>query len=360
MNSAQMTWNVFRESSRWLREPLQKTRVYGRGRVLGSYVQYLRKISSQDDTICSVFYDLYPIIVSILGKFREFTISQERKDKMKKLFFSILFAIFGLGIFAQQLPTVAVATFDVSGGVTKDDAQVVTELFITELVSKGTSNVVDRANFDKIIGEMKFQTSDWSNGQKTAQLGRALNADYLIRGQLMKMGNSIFWTATMIDVNTAQVLYSAREQLAALEQIWEKLPGFCSQIVAKIPMPNYFIGKWQASTKASIHTAQTILEFKDDGSVNVIKYQYHNYSEYWLTTGSGKGSYAFDNEKITIQVTINGGQFSTTTPYTFNDSRTSFALTRGLSSSTHRPESKPVSRYGDNEDNYFEFVRSQE
>jgi TolB-like protein len=140
-------------------------------------------------------------------------------------------------LFAQQKSTVAVATFDVMGGVTKDEAQVVTELFIAELVSKGSVNVVDRVNFDKIIAEMKFQTEDWSDSQKTVRLGQALNAGFVIRGQLMKMGSVIYWTATMLDVKTAQVLYSAREQISDLGQIYGKLPSFCQQIVTKIPNP---------------------------------------------------------------------------------------------------------------------------
>jgi TolB-like protein len=139
-----------------------------------------------------------------------------------------------------------VATFDVMGGITTGEAQVVTELFMAELVSKGSVNVVDRVNFDKIIAEQKFQTGDWSNPQKTAALGQALNAGYVIRGQLMKMGAVIYWTATMIDIKTAQVLYSAREQVGNLGEVFGKLPAFCAQILDKIPEPNYFVGTWNS------------------------------------------------------------------------------------------------------------------
>ncbi|MDR1987073.1 MAG: CsgG/HfaB family protein [Treponema sp.] len=227
---------------------------------------------------------------------------------MKKAFFALILGLAGFAAFAQELPTVAVATFDVMGGVAKDEAQVVTELFMTELVSKGSVNVVDRVNFDKIIAEMKFQTSDWSNSQKTAALGQALNAGYVIRGQLMKMGGVIYWTATMIDVNTAQVLYSAREQVSDLGEVFGKLSGFCSQMLAKLPAPNYFIGRWRTGGIKWVSFWENpddidpyhysyISNQDDDILKEVIMYENRNCL---ITTKSDEkieGSYAYDYNK---------------------------------------------------------------
>jgi TolB-like protein len=281
------------------------------------------------------------------------------EDKMRKLLFAAFFTVFCFGVSAQQIPMVAVVTFDVMGGITKDEAQVVTELFIAELVSKRTVNVVDRMNFDKIITEMKFQTSDWSNSQKTTALGNALNAEYVIRGQLMKMGNTIYWTSTMIDVNTAQVLYSAREQLSDLGEVFDKLPTFCTQMLAKLPSPNYFIGVWSSSTKYSIYTGRAILEFKDDGSINVTEYLYTTWP-YEPHRVTGKGNYAYDNGKITIQLSVGGFNISVSTEYTFNDQQTGFTLKpRGLPVESDKPQGRNVSNYGTNECVYFEFVKIQ-
>jgi len=173
----------------------------------------------------------------------------------------------------QGIPTVAVATFDVQGGVSSSDAEVVTELFITELVARNDVKVVDRVNFDKIVQEMKFQTSDWSNNNKTAALGRVLNAGVVIRGQLMKMGDNIFWTATILDVNTAQVLSSARQQLTSLDQIWgTNLTNFSQQIVTHLPPPNFFVGRWQATQKVDGRDIICVLNIKADGTVVVERY----------------------------------------------------------------------------------------
>jgi TolB-like protein len=154
---------------------------------------------------------------------------------MKKTLVCLGLFFCGLTLFAREKPVVAVAVFDTIGGVTADEALVVTELFAAELVSNGAVQVVDRSSFDKIITEMKFQASDWSDSRKTAALGSAVNAGYIIRGQLMKMGITIYWTASMINVTTAEVLYSAREQVANIEQIYDKLPAFCTQMLNKLP-----------------------------------------------------------------------------------------------------------------------------
>jgi TolB-like protein len=169
-------------------------------------------------------------------KFFAFYFFVYKEKMMKRKLLIVVCVAFGVAAFAQQVPTVAVATFDVIGGITQDEAAVVTELFMAELVATGKLKVVDRVNFDKIIAEMRFQTSDWSDSQKTARLGRALNAGYVIRGQLMKMGSVIYWTATMLDVNTAQVLYAAREQVSDMGQIWGKLPAFCNQMLNQPPL----------------------------------------------------------------------------------------------------------------------------
>ena len=133
-------------------------------------------------------------------------------------------------VFAQK--SIAVSTFDITGGaVSSEEAEAITELFISELVSTGKVNVVDRANFDKIIKEMKFQSSDWSNSEKTAALGNAVNANMVVRGQIIKLGSKMYLSSTIIDVKTANILSSAREQFYSLDDIFGLLTNFAKKTV---------------------------------------------------------------------------------------------------------------------------------
>lgn len=137
---------------------------------------------------------------------------------------------------AQEQKVVAVATFDITGNaVTQDEADAITELFVTELVATGKVSVVDRANFDKIVKEMNFQASDWSDSAKTTALGNAANAQLISRGQIIKLGSKLYLSSSIIDAKNAKVLSSAREQFNSLDDVFGLLGNFAKNTVAGLP-----------------------------------------------------------------------------------------------------------------------------
>jgi TolB-like protein len=160
---------------------------------------------------------------------------------MKKVLAGLGLFFCGFALFAKDKPTVAVALFDTMDGITREEAAVVTELFAAELVSRGTVRVVDRSSFDKSIAKMQFQTSDWSDSQKTAALGRAAKASYVILGKLMQMDGVIYWTVSLLEVTTAEVLYSLSAQIDDLAHITNKLPVFCAEMLGRPPL-SYSLG----------------------------------------------------------------------------------------------------------------------
>jgi TolB-like protein len=163
---------------------------------------------------------------------------------MKKtaLYLGVLLLTINSAAFTQQPITVAVSPFDVRGSFTKDDADAAYELFVGELAANGTVRVVDRTNFDKIMAELQFQQSDWANGNRVAEFGKALGANSLIRGQLMSLGGKPVITATVLDINTAQILSSGRLQLNDLGELFDKMPGFVKDTIKALPGPTYKIG----------------------------------------------------------------------------------------------------------------------
>ena len=148
-----------------------------------------------------------------------------------------LAALLCSAITAQEQKVIAVATFDITGNaVTQDEADAITELFITELVSTGKVSVVDRANFDKIVKEMKFQASDWSDSAKTTALGNAANAQLISRGQIIKLGSKLYLSSSIIDAKNAKVLSSAREQFNSLDDVFGLLGNFAKNTVAGLSL----------------------------------------------------------------------------------------------------------------------------
>ncbi len=151
---------------------------------------------------------------------------------MKKIVLVLLFAVCAT-IALSAARNIAVMTFDVAGNaVTEEEAEGITELFISELASTGKSTVVDRANFDKIIKEINFQNSDWSDKEKTAKLGKAINASIIVRGKITKLGSRIYLSVTFIDIVTAEIISSGREEFFRLDDIFSQLGYLAKDLLA--------------------------------------------------------------------------------------------------------------------------------
>lgn len=145
---------------------------------------------------------------------------------MKKLTTILLVLVATAAVcFAQPAPKkMAVATFDIaSNAVTKEDAEAITELYISELVNTGKVTVVDRANFDKLLEEMEFQSGYWSDSQKTMELGKAANAEIISRGQILKLGSKMYLSVTVVDAKTAVILSASRKEFSKVDDIFNLL-----------------------------------------------------------------------------------------------------------------------------------------
>ena len=154
---------------------------------------------------------------------------------MKKLVSMVLLMCI-VSAFAIAEKTVAVATFDVVGNaVSKDEAETITELYIAELVATGKVVVTDRANFSKLLAELKFQGSDWSDATKTIKLGNAINAEVISRGKIMKLGNKLYISATLIEAKTAKVLSSSKAEITDLGDAPNVLVGFAKNVIKGLP-----------------------------------------------------------------------------------------------------------------------------
>lgn len=159
---------------------------------------------------------------------------------MKKIILLTVVVLF-LTTALSAAKNMAIMPFEIVGNVvTEAEAEGITELYISELVSNGQINIVDRANFDKILKEMNFQNSDWSDSEKTAQLGKATNAQFISRGKIIKLGSKMYLSSTVIDVRTAKVVSSGRREFEDIDAVFTILSGFAKEVVDR--MITYKIG----------------------------------------------------------------------------------------------------------------------
>ena len=161
-------------------------------------------------------------------------VHEKEYEFMKKRILLIVFLIpISMMLFAQVKPVVVVAPFDAKG-VDKDEIEVITELFTAEYANAGFASVVDRNSFDKIKEQLKFQSSDWSNADKVAQLGKALNANHVVVGQILKFKEKFIVTIKIIDVNTTTILASHTEKIEDIETFLDDIPEICIVLSSKI------------------------------------------------------------------------------------------------------------------------------
>ena len=147
-----------------------------------------------------------------------------------------LLAVVCVSAFAQtagKKPTVVIVPFEANGGMDQEDCEVVSELFVSEYVITGAATVVNRDTLSKIQTEQKFQASDWSNSNKTAKLGEALNAQQLVSGQLRLYNGLIFVTVQVQDIKTLAVLAAVSTRVENTMKLIDGIPGICKDIASQ-------------------------------------------------------------------------------------------------------------------------------
>ena len=145
---------------------------------------------------------------------------------------SVLMGTTSLVASAESKPVMVVATFDAKG-FTQEDIEFVMNVFTSSFANLGVVNIVDRSSFDKIKKELSFQDSDWSDSNKVAEMGRALNASEVAVGQLMKRRNKIILTVKILDVNTTTIIASNIGTVDDVDSFLDVMDSFCATLVGK-------------------------------------------------------------------------------------------------------------------------------
>ena len=139
---------------------------------------------------------------------------------------------------AVALDKMSIAVMDLEPqGVDSSIARTLSEIMRTELLNTGRFKVLERAQMDRIIAEMKLQQTGLTDTENAAQLGKLLNVEKLIIGSVGRMGNTYQLNVRLVDVLKAVTELAERTECPAKE---EKLPAtitdLINQIAQKIPI----------------------------------------------------------------------------------------------------------------------------
>jgi len=153
---------------------------------------------------------------------------------MKKIFACFIAIFISTGLFAQQ-PVVAVAPFDViSSAVTAEQASMINDVFFVRLGNTRRVGLVNRNLVDRILKEHSFQAGDWSNDNKTAELAKALNADWIVQGNIRKASNNLLIIIQFYDIKTFKFEGGTDIRLANVDEAYDKMDPLVESLIKTI------------------------------------------------------------------------------------------------------------------------------
>ena len=114
---------------------------------------------------------------------------------------------------AKAKPNVAVLDFDARGGLTKEEAASLSDIFQSQLVDMKEFIVVDRQRIKTILQEQGFQQSEaCSQTECIVEAGKILKVDKMFAGTIGKVGKTFTVNISAIDITTAQIVINKSRQ----------------------------------------------------------------------------------------------------------------------------------------------------
>jgi formylglycine-generating enzyme required for sulfatase activity len=110
----------------------------------------------------------------------------------------------------------------------------ITRVFFIRLGNTDSVSLVDRSIVERVLKEHSFQLGDWSDQKKTAELGSALNADWIVRGEMERFGPNILVTVQFDDIRTFRFMGGADLFLADAEEAVQKMDPLVDKLVETI------------------------------------------------------------------------------------------------------------------------------
>lgn len=134
---------------------------------------------------------------------------------------------------AAGATTLAVGAFEPIGG-SATDAAVIADLFRNEIVKGQAFSVVEKSNMDKILQEQAFQQTGCTSQECAVKLGKILNVKLLVVGSFGKMLGQYVINVRVIDVETAQAVYSDVLQIDDAKDVAAGVQTLATRLTAAV------------------------------------------------------------------------------------------------------------------------------
>lgn len=246
---------------------------------------------------------------------------------MKKLVLSVAAAILASAVISAQ--TIAVLGFDSDSICLESRTGTMSDLLTDELVSIGDIAVLERKQVSKILEEMNFQASGYTDETTAKTIGKMLNADCIITGSTSMLGEKLVVTARTIDVETAKILCSAKMSVSSWNEFSRRLPEFAKGCVKNLPAKNWFAGTWEGGYEADGGDDFFTIVFSEKNKCTVSLATTNAFGD--SEELSGSGSYSYDKNILRIDARLStdlgvARKISWRSVYSFGEGNDSFSI----------------------------------
>lgn len=122
---------------------------------------------------------------------------------------------------AGRKPLIAILAFE-GKNISEEEASILTDRIRTHLQEIGEYDVLVRDRMEKLAEEWKLKQSGILTTNDAIKIGEVLGAEYLVMGMIGKIGKTFSITASMIDVETSQIIGSSnRKFLGQIDDLLE-------------------------------------------------------------------------------------------------------------------------------------------
>jgi len=157
----------------------------------------------------------------------------------KRFLFLSLFLVCAIsGAFAQSLPRVVILPLENRAGERHaNDVETITEMLSGFITGTLKLNVIDRMVLNATMTARRWRMSDWEDIDKTAEMGRVLNASYIVRGSVSLLGENLFVTARLLDIASAETVNSITMQLDDISDAYVKMNSLAQLLTYSLSIP---------------------------------------------------------------------------------------------------------------------------
>ena len=146
---------------------------------------------------------------------------------MKKYVFLILL-LFSSLLFSQEKIKVAVLPFS---SANEEEGDTISSIFANELSKRKVYTVLTRnSRMEKVMKELNFQRNGLTDENTIAQIGKALNAQYVMAGEIAKLGRSSVLVVSMINVETLENITGDTKTFKNIEDVLQYVPQMVNEI----------------------------------------------------------------------------------------------------------------------------------